>query len=70
MPKPTLTRRTSAIENAEADPDLQRAIDLVDLHYGVKEKHLQGIDMGLRQARIEVNRVLEKLKAGGESQRR
>ena len=35
----------------------------MDLHYGVKEKHLQGVDMGLRQARIEVNRVLEKVKA-------
>lgn len=44
----------------------------MDLHYGVKEKHLQGVDMGLRQARIEVNKVLEKLKARErmESQRR
>ncbi|KAL9121455.1 MAG: hypothetical protein Q9187_001992 [Circinaria calcarea] len=62
--KPTFTRRTSAIEGAEEDPDLQRAIDLVELHFGLKEKHLQGVDMGLRQARVEVDRVLQRLKAG------
>ena len=40
---------------------MQRAIDLVDLHYGVKMNHMQGEDEGLRQARRDVDRVLEKL---------
>lgn len=46
---------------AEEDPDMQRAIDLVELHYGVKMKHMQGEDASLRQARREVDKVLEKL---------
>jgi len=40
---------------------MQRAIDLVELHYGVKMNHMQGEDEGLRQARRDVDRVLEKL---------
>ena len=40
---------------------MQRAIDLMDLHCNVKIKHVQGEDAGLRQARREVNLVLEKL---------
>ena len=40
---------------------MQRAIDLVELHYGVKMKHMQGEDASLRQARREVDKVLEKL---------
>lgn len=40
---------------------MQRAIDLVELHYGVKMKHMQGEDAALRQARREVDKVLEKL---------
>ena len=51
-------------KGAEEDPDLQRAIDLVDLHYGVKVKHVQRPDMGLRQARINVNGLLEGLNNG------
>ena len=43
------------------DADMQRATDLVDLHYGVKVKHMQGEDAGLRQARRDVEMVLEKL---------
>ena len=46
---------------AKEDPDMQRATDLVELHYGVKMKHMQGEDAGLRQARKEVDMVLEKL---------
>lgn len=46
---------------AKEDPDMQRASDLVELHYGVKTKHMQGEDAGLRQARREVDMVLEKL---------
>ena len=40
---------------------MQRATDLVELHYGVKVKHMQAEDAGLRQARREVDVVLEKL---------
>lgn len=43
------------------DPDMQRAMDLVGLHYGVKMKHVQGEDAALRQARRQVDAVLEKL---------
>ena len=55
------------MKDTEGDLDLQRAIDLVDLHYGVKEKHMRGVDMSLSQARIDVNRVLEKLKVKDET---
>ena len=44
---------------------MQRAVDLVDLHYGVKMKHIQGEDAGLRQARKEVDLVLERLEGSG-----
>ena len=46
---------------AVEDPDMQRATDLVELHYSVKMKHMQGDDAGLRQARREVDLVLQKL---------
>ena len=44
---------------------MQRAIDLVELHYGVKMKHAQGEDAALTQARREVDMVLEKLEGHG-----
>ena len=44
---------------------MQRAIDLVELHYGVKMKHTQGEDAALRQARRKVDMVLEKLEGHG-----
>ena len=50
--------------NAKEDPDLQRAMDLVDLHYGVKMKHTQE-EEELMQARREVDMVLEKLDRNG-----
>ena len=56
---------TRADEKAGEDPDMQRAIDLVDLHYGVKMKHAQGEDAALRQARREVDMVLDKLEGHG-----
>ena len=40
---------------------MQRATDLVELHYNAKMKHVQGEDAGLKQARGEVERVLEEL---------
>ena len=50
-------------ESAAEDPDMQRATDLVELHYGVKVKHTQGLDSGLLQARRDVERVLEGLRS-------
>lgn len=51
-------------EGENQDPDMQRAMDLVELHYGVKMKHVQeggGEDAALREARRRVDGVLEKL---------
>lgn len=39
------------------DPDLQRVLDLVDLHSSVKVKHLQGPDVGLQRAGAGVEAV-------------
>ena len=36
-------------------------MDLVDLHYGVKEKHKHGTDMELQKARQDVRRVMESM---------
>ncbi|KAJ5459687.1 uncharacterized protein N7458_001239 [Penicillium daleae] len=42
---------------------LQRAKELVQLHYEVKSRHVNGeVDDNLRQARDDVNRVLRELK--------
>lgn len=57
-------------ERKNADPDLQRAMDLVDLHYGVKMKHAQGEDRGLLQARRDVDEVLERLQRRGSFEQR
>lgn len=43
---------------------MQRAIDLVELHHGVKMSHMEGEDAGLRLARRDVDRVLEELDRG------
>ncbi len=51
--------RASEIDSE--DPDMQRATDLVELHYGVKMNHMQGEDAGLRQARRDVDQVLRNL---------
>ncbi|KAG8526934.1 uncharacterized protein KY384_008363 [Bacidia gigantensis] len=45
----------------EQDKDIRRVRDLLELHYGVKVKHQQGDDEGLRQARVEVEVVLREL---------
>lgn len=43
----------------DADPDLKRAKDLVELHYSVKEAHREGrLDSGLGEARRAVERVV------------
>ena len=57
---PQSDRATSKPSEAENnDPDLQRALDLVELHYGVKERYARGEDMGLGKAREMVARVVE-----------
>lgn len=40
---------------------MQRAIDLLDLHYGVKVKHMRGEDAGLGKAKKDVDAVLRRL---------
>jgi hypothetical protein len=43
----------------EDDPDLQRAKDLIDLHYAVKVAHGRGnADKSLEDAKSEVEKVL------------
>ncbi|KAL9127298.1 MAG: hypothetical protein Q9217_003785 [Psora testacea] len=51
----------------DSDVDMQRATDLVSLHYGVKMKHKQGDDEGLEQARRDVDSVLKDLKKNASS---
>ncbi len=55
--RPTAMRKISTLD-VDGDPDLQRALDLVDLHYGVKEKHRGQLDAGLKKARADVDLVL------------
>lgn len=52
------------------DEDMQRAKDLVDLHYNVKMKHVEGHDQDLKQARRNVDAVLQKLEKRQGGQRR
>lgn len=51
-----------ALDMSEPDPDLKRAMDLISLHYEVKEKYMQGLDMGLQRARENVRKTAESLK--------
>jgi hypothetical protein len=54
-------QKTAAIqkESKDEDPDLQRAKDLVDLHYAVKASHGRGsVDKSLEDAKRDVERVL------------
>ena len=47
------------------DKDMQRAHDLIELHYGVKEKYQQGEGEELRRARADVDAVLRSLERRG-----
>ena len=40
---------------------MERAMDLIELHQGVKMTHVRGQDHGLTQARKEVDAVLAEL---------
>ena len=55
---------TSQELGEQTDEDMQRAKDLIDLHYNVKMKHVEGHDGDLRQARKDVDRVLQRLEKG------
>lgn len=48
-------------QKVESDPDMERAMDLMELHYGVKVKHVQREDNRLIQARKDVDAVLAEL---------
>ena len=49
-------------QQQEEDSDLQRAKDLVQLHYSVKIAHADGaVDEGLLEARRAVREVLDEL---------
>lgn len=49
-------------EKSKNSPDLQRAKDLVELHYRVKLKYQEeGLDLELQQAREDVNKVYKNL---------
>lgn len=52
---------SSAGPQQDNDSDMERAMDLMELHHGVKMKHVQGEDKGLMQARRDVDAVLAKL---------
>ena len=52
-------------QSENADPDLDRAFKLVELHDEVKMKHVQGQDRGLAQARMKVRMTLERLRNEG-----
>ncbi|EED12248.1 conserved hypothetical protein [Talaromyces stipitatus ATCC 10500] len=64
----TSTEEDDTKRDAEQHTDLSRAKELMELHYGVKVKHMGNapnyepvIDEGLRRAREDVNRVLREL---------
>lgn len=68
--KSTDATKTTAKDHKQSDQhaELSRAQELVDLHYGVKVKHMGTapnsepvVDAGLRRAREDVNRVLKEL---------
>lgn len=60
-PKSTHHHTTKSSHGVEHDPDLERALDLIELHQGVKMTHVQGQDQGLTQARKDVDTVLAEL---------
>ncbi|MCJ1361334.1 hypothetical protein MMC16_000432 [Acarospora aff. strigata] len=58
----TINPQKDTDTDTDADPDLQRALDLVDLHYSVKVKLVQGPDVGLQRARADVEGVLRRFR--------
>lgn len=63
QPRDDKGKKGEKISDMGQDVDMRRATDLVELHYGVKMKHAAGgEDQGLRQARKNVEAVLQRLK--------
>ncbi|KAL8850704.1 MAG: hypothetical protein Q9221_004352 [Calogaya cf. arnoldii] len=60
-PKTTQPQTSKDTHETENDPDMERALDLIELHQGVKMKHVRGQDEGLMQARKDVDAVLAEL---------
>ena len=64
-PNSPATESTKSDAKSTSDPDLQRANDLVSLHYAVKVKHQEsGLDEDFLQARRDVSRVISWLTEG------
>ncbi|ORY14994.1 hypothetical protein BCR34DRAFT_478591 [Clohesyomyces aquaticus] len=56
----TNPEQPQADKDDKGDPDLQRAKDLVELHYSVKEAHKRGeLEKGLAEAREMVTKAVE-----------
>lgn len=58
--KASVPSASTSQQQEETDPDLRRALDLVDLHSSVKVKLLQGPDVGLQRACADVEAVRRK----------
>ena len=58
---PNNKQESVSADNADTDPDLQRAKDLIALHSDVKVAHQDGTDKELNDARAAVQRVLRTL---------
>ena len=53
---------TELTKGHKKDNEIQRAKDLVDLHYGFKTKYAeQGLDSDLRSSRQDVHRICQQL---------
>lgn len=56
------TSASSPKNGSETDPDLKRAKELVDLHYGMKLKYREsGLDQDMLKARRDVESVRRSL---------
>ncbi|KAL8774710.1 MAG: hypothetical protein Q9209_000649 [Squamulea sp. 1 TL-2023] len=62
--QPTQSHESKNADGTENDPDMERALDLMELHQDVKMKHVRGEDQGLMQARKGVDAVLAELEKG------
>ncbi|KAI9813094.1 MAG: hypothetical protein M1827_004314 [Pycnora praestabilis] len=57
--RPSQSRQIS--DQANSDPDLKRAKDIMELHYGVKVRYEGGLGEEMREARRRVNGILREL---------
>lgn len=59
--RPKSNRKSSGMQELGEDVDLQRALDLVELHDRVKENQASRVDQPLERARKDVQQVWEGL---------